>query len=635
MKNKLPPFIIYLLLVFIQLMLLFYIARKLLFNIVISCSDNAFKANFENAYQLGFKFDLMVSTYLVIIPFLIFSISFLFNKTAKKAHRIIFFLTNFAFVFSLLACCVDIPFYQNFNSRLTNAVLMWISEPSVMMEFVRTEPKFYPFIFSFLIISALFIFVNRFISKKLFRNYKEINYSLWFRILIFIPSLILVAWGIRGSNIKRPVQIRDAFVSNNAFQNQVALNPVHTYFDSFDIFKVKYFEDETAIKNVQSFLQLDQTSNSISRKVNGNDSIKKNVVYVLMESMSAEMMGAYGNKKNLTPFLDSLCKQTLWFDNFYSCGIHTCNGIFGGIYGFPALMNGHPMSNLASSQLYYKGLPGVLKDNNYYNTFFCTHQPTFDNMEFFLKRNYYDKLYSSDNYPPNKIVNCWGISDEYLYEFALRDIDSVYANKKRFFSTILTISTHPPQMMPTNTVYKPKSKEVLDQVFEYTDWAVKNFMKECSTKPWYNNTVFVFVGDHGINLPSDYDAPLSLNRVPLIFFEPGNPKRKETSHNFGMQIDIMPTLLSILEIPYTNNTIGQDLTKEKRPYAFFTQDNKLGIINENNFLVLDKSGFESFYHLTKSEITEEEKQKEIDAMKNYTYSFLQTAQWLIDNKKTE
>lgn len=569
-----------------------------------------------------------------------YSFQFLFNKNYKALNSALVLIMQLLLIFSILVLCVDIPYYSFFKSRLTTSVLMWMGDIEQSLKFMVSEEKFYPFIALFLFLITTSALLIKKLSRRITLSRYETSYPLQVRILIVFTLLVLTFWGMRGFNKERAPGIREAFFTEYAFINQLSLNPVFTFFDSFELFKINYTDNETAIKNAQHFLNIKHTlkTSPIAREVKGSDSaFKKNVVLILIESLSAQCMSIYGESKNVTPFLDSLSKRSLFYKNFYSSGIHTCNGVYSTLFSLPALMSTHPMSNVLSNNLIFNGLPYTLKKAGYNNVFFCTHGPNFDNLGYFLSRNNIDRLFNEKDYPGDAKENAWGVNDEWLLDYSLGKMDSLSKLNKPFCASVLTISTHPPQEMPRKTTYKPVNSRPFEQAYEFTDYALKKFMTQAATLPWYTNTIFVFVADHGINLPSPTDAPLSFNHVPLIIFNPQDSSIKPPNENFGMQPDIFPTIMSLLGKSYINNTIGVNLLTEKRPYAFFSQDNRLCVINDEYYLVIYKSGNESLFRY-KNNLTDnvaDQHPELVEDMKKYAYSFLQTTQWMIENKKTE
>jgi phosphoglycerol transferase MdoB-like AlkP superfamily enzyme len=363
-----------------------------------------------------------------------------------------------------------------------------------------------------------------------------------------------------------------------------------------------------------------------------------NVVLVLIESMSANRMGIYGNERNLTPNLDSLCRNSVFFDQCYSNGIHTNAGIYSSIYGMPIMMMQHPMLNGHSETAQFTGLPVTLKDLGYETIFFCTHPKTFDNLDIFLNRNGFDMISDQFDYPDTAIANSWGVGDETLLEHAHDRLNKIAQDSvdQPFFATILTITTHPPFTLPGFTKFKPTRTDPVEITYEYTDWAIKCFMDSVAQEPWYKNTVFVFVGDHGVNIPGPYEVPLSYNHVPLIIHAPALFPKPMLRHDLANQTDIFPTIMGLLRQDYVQNTLGYDLFREKRPFAIFSQDLKMGVIDDQHLYIARKSGKETLFDYEKAfgeDILAKNKVL-TDSMRNYYCSQLLVAEYMILGNKT-
>ncbi len=206
---------------------------------------------------------------------------------------------------------------------------------------------------------------------------------------------------------------------------------------------------------------------------------------------------------------------------------------------------------------------------------------------------------------------------------------------KPFFATLLTITAHPPFILPAFTKFKAKSTDPVDITYEYADWSIRQFMDSCAKQPWYDQTVFVFLGDHGINPKGPQDVPINYNHIPLIIHAPKLFPKPEVRHQLANQIDVFPTIMGLLDRDYVQNTLGYDLFREKRPFAFFSQDHKLGVVNSQYLYVARKSGRETMYDYRNGYGIDVIKQHEAlaDSMKNYATSMLQVSQWLIKEKK--
>lgn len=591
----------------------------------------------REAFKIGLWFDITVASYALLLPYLLLTLAFIWPREHRRLFAFIRFYCGAVVLISLIICATDVPYFNFFNSRLTTAAVHWKNNLQVA-KYILSEVKYYPFI----LVCAFCIWgtgrLMRNIWKRTWapstpasRNYRVIATSL--------ASLLMLCglWG--GATPKTPDMKRATF-SNDGFINQLTLNPVHTWFDSYFDFDIHVAKLDKAIARVQAQLGIRNASgmSPIAREHHFQSAAKPmNVVLVLVESMSADRMGIFGNPKNLTPGLDSLARNSVFFDNCFSNGIHTNAGLYSSIYGMPIIMMEHPMNNGRSEYLDFTGLPVTLREKGYVTEFFCTHPKTFDNLDVFLQKNGYDHISDLADYPPEKVANSWGVGDETLFDHALVTMDKLASDPsgKPFFSTILTITTHPPFILPAFTKFKPRSTDPIEITYEYTDWAITNFMDSCSRKPWYNNTVFVFVGDHGVNIRGQYDVPLSYNHVPLIIHAPGLFEKPEVRHQLANQTDIFPTIMGLIQQDYTQNTLGFDLFKEKRPFAFFSQDHKMGVVNERFLYVARKSGKETLidYRSGSTEDISHLYPALVDSMKNYACSNLQVAQWMIDTGK--
>ena len=405
--------------------------------------------------------------------------------------------------------------------------------------------------------------------------------------------------------------------------------------------KVHWLDDAEALKLVRGFYKLstpDQFGTPLARACNNDpaSNTPANLVLIIMESMSAEKMSHFGNQDQLTPFLDSLSGKSLCFDNFYSAGRHTYNGIFSSLYSYPAILAEHPMSSPAFRD--YTGLPVTLKENGYETIFFTTHDPSFDNMGTFLRTHGFNQLISQNDYDSRQIQSAFGVPDHVMFQYAVDTLTQLSQNKKPFFASFMTVSDHAPYHIPAHIPFQARSSAIEKQVVEYADWSLKNFFNLCSGKPWFKNTIFVFVADHGCVMgESKYDIPLSYHHIPFLVYSADTSlihPRHETA--FGGQIDIFPTLMDILHRSFVNNTPGIDLLKEQRPYAFFSSDDRIGCIDDSNFYVYNLNGSSYLYNYRQKDASNklDQFQGRADTMKNYAFSIMQFSKWMMDHKLT-
>lgn len=637
-KSFFPQHILFLTSVFATGIVLCFIFRLILlfsnWNLITLQSK---KFIFYAIFNRGILFDININAYFLIFPFLILTILYFFNNFSRKILNFVNFIILIFYIFLILVASSDIPYFKYFNSRITRAILNWTDNLTLMFKELLGYKNFYPFIFLFFILSFGIIFWVKYLSKRLIINNikkdsltKKISFSLIF--------LILLILGIRGEwNFKhRPITAEDSFFSDDNFVNQLGINAVFSFFDSFRALRFDKFENEVALKNVKKYLKITKTESysPLARKINFSDSSKKpNVVIILMESMSSVKMN-----RTLTPFLDSLSQVSLYFPNVFSAGIHTYNGIFSTLFSFPALMHEKIIASPLGAGKIFAGISNVLSKNNYQTIFFCTGDKTFDNMNGFLIPNGFQNFVSEENFPAEKIENGWGVSDNTMFNFSISKLDSLFEQRKPFLSVFVTVTSHEGNDLPREKNFIPHSKNKVDQLYEYSDWAISQFFKQISQKKWFSNTIFALIGDHGQNFSPIYDMDLSYHQCPLIIFSPSKEYfQPQNIEKLGLQIDVFPTLMGIVKIPYVNNTLGINLLTEKRDFAYFSADNKLGCLNEKYFLIIRNNGEESLYEWkeksTKNYISQQKML--VDSMKTYIFSMLQATQWILENNKTE
>lgn len=605
------------------------------------------------ALFMGFRFDTVVSGYLLALPLAVLIVADLAGKLSATLLRAV---TAFAVVLYCIAffiCAADIPFFNNFSTRLNITVLNWTNSPLFMIKLVVQEWSYLIYFFLFIAVLVLYL---RLIRKSRKRFEEEIRSTagtfekkkFFARLGFSLLAALLLFIGIRGRVAqKSPIQVGTAYFSNYSFPNQLGLNPVFTFLRSYLESKkernksLHFMDDQQSVKNVQAYLGIQAGSENpgfpIARTVKGADSsfAKHNVVLVIMESMSANYMKRFGEDKKLTPVLDSLAENGYSFDNFYSAGIHTFNGIYSSLYAYPALMAKHTMEGVVIPEM--TGLPKTLRDNGYGTVYFTTHDDQFDNVAGFLSANNFQRIVSQKDYPSSEVVSTLGVPDHYMFEFAVPVLNEMNEGRRPFFAAFMTATNHGPFIVPGNIPFKAHYKGEREPCVEYSDWAIGQFMKNAAKQSWFSNTIFVFVADHGAPHERNvYDMPLSYNHIPLIIYAPGILREKRVISNPGGQIDIYPTVCGLLNMTYINNTPGQDLLREKRPYMFFSADNKIGVIDSSDYYIWYTDGRENLYNFRTSSTTDQlpVKKAKADSMRTYAQSMLQASQWLIANKRT-
>lgn len=285
-----------------------------------------------------------------------------------------------------------------------------------------------------------------------------------------------------------------------------------------------------------------------------------NVVLVTIESLSAEYLGSFGNKRGLTPNLDELSKRGLWFSNFYATGTRTDRGLEAVTLSIPPTP-GRSIVKRVGRESGYGSLGQQFKAQGYDSVFIYGGRGYFDNMNAFFGGNGY-RIVDQSSVPEAEIQfsNAWGMCDEDIYAQTLKVADADHADGKPFFLQLMTTSNHRPFTYPADRIDIP-SGAGRDGAVKYTDFAIGQFLAQAKHKPWFKQTVFVFLADHTAGSAGKEDLPVGNYHVPLFIYAPDViPPREITK--VSSQIDLAPTLLGLLNLDYTSTFFGRNVLRE-------------------------------------------------------------------------
>lgn len=652
--SNLYPILSYILKIHLLALLILGAIRGVLLLTNISNTDNASFSLIVEAFHLGLYIDNMPVSCIsaIAIAGALFIACFDSLKITAIKCLNIYYIILYTIIFGISVA--DIPYFNYFFKHLDIGVLDWLKHDSEGYKMILAESSYYKYFALFVLVVAILVFcVIRF--GKIWKDYtKRITKRDKATIIKYVAmSLFLLLICFMGVNKRyykmNKITLWTTYLTTNSFINELTNSPIYTCWLSFIIPEYKDKEVSHIISTEDAFALLkkdflyqdfNENTSPVSRKVTSDkEESRMNVVVVIMESMSNNFIT---NSPHLTPFLNKLKDQSYYFPNFYSQAIHTNQGIFASLYGLPSLFDKTIMDNRVVSRAsnagqlpLCEGLPINLLKKGYYNNFYVAHEKSYNNMDRFLFLNGYkiEDIIGKESYPQSEYVSPWGVNDGYLFRYAVQDIEN--KDGKPFFTTILTITNHPDYVIPKEFEYV-NPDNTSDQAIFYSDYCIQQFMEEASKKDWYKNTIFVFTGDHGrMDNTRKYEMPLCLNHVPLIIYSPSFTETPKMIENFGAHSDIFPTVMGLLNMNYDNNSLGIDLLKEKRPYATFTSDDKLGCINDRFLYCYNiVSKREIMYDLQTG--TEEDVSQiypnEFDSIRNYAAATVQATNYLINNE---
>lgn len=396
-----------------------------------------------------------------------------------------------------------------------------------------------------------------------------------------------VYFGIDANSIK---------INNDHYSTELGKNGWYGLFSAFqrnelpyDKFYLTLTHDE-AFGNLHNLLAIPgekrlhpQDIYSVARSVKpATASSKPNVVLITVESLSAEFVAKYGNTTGLTPNINKLMGQSLVFNKYYATGNRTVRGLEAEAMGIPPTPGSSIIRQNNNEGLYTIG--SVLKAHGYDNKFIYGGYGYFDNMNYFFTHNGFGSVDQSDMSSKEiTFSNAWGVADDNLLDRTLVEADKSYMAQKPFFSLVMTTTNHRPYTFPEGRIDLPQGHR--EGAVKYTDWAIGDFLEKAKSKPWFNNTIFIITGDHCASSAGHTELPVEKYHVPLVVYAPKLVKPREVNALVS-QMDLPPTIMGFLNLPYTSRFFGTDMLKLKKERALFATYQAMGYYTPGNLVVL-------------------------------------------------
>ena len=383
--------------------------------------------------------------------------------------------------------------------------------------------------------------------------------------------------------------------SENRVVNELAANGVYSFFNAalhssldYPAYYLSLPDDEAderlrrLVKETAADFYPD--SDHIERHIRGSGLPKRlNVVVLLEESLGAEFVGAYGDRRGLTPNLDRLSKRSLLFTNVYATGTRTVRGMEAVSASFPPV----PAESIVKRP-HNEGLfnwSTVMAKNGYAPTFIYGGYGTFDSMNQFFGANGYHVIDRTDMDSP-RFGNIWGVSDEDLLRHAMKVFDEQHARGERIFSIVMTTSNHKPYTFPPGVDGVPEKGGGRDAGVRYADYAIGWFIDTVRSKPWFDDTVFVIVADHGARVYGRADIPVTTYQIPFLLYSPKHVKPGSVD-TLTSQIDVAPTVLGLLGLSYDSTFFGRDVLRDPRPGRFIPMNHNRDVALFNGTHIIE------------------------------------------------
>lgn len=511
---------------------------------------------------------------------ILFGFMLFLPKQRFKIRNSLYFFTLFLYVLLIIFNAVsEYFFYNEFGVRYNFIAVDYLIYTN---EVIGNIMESYPIIPLFSIIFALTAVVTWYIFKKTKDSLLDLP-NLFQKGILLVSFLILVG-------ISLVLVPKISFKKGNTYQKEIASNGMVKFYDAFtnntlDFFKFYPTIDQKLAEN-NTLLALGTTSlkrNIVSEK---SPELHKNVVLISIESFSADFMKIYGNKEEITPFLDQLAQKSLLFTNLYATGNRTVRGLEALTLCIPPTAGESIIKRETENKNKFT-TGNVFKSKGYTIKYLYGGYSYFDNMKDFFQGNGY-QIVDRDNFKPEEIsfANVWGVCDEDMAKKAISEMNKDYQFGKPFFHHWMTVSNHRPFTYPDGKIDIPGNAKSRNGGVKYTDYSIKKFFEMAEKQPWYKNTVFVIVADHCASSAGKTELPMDKYRIPAMIYAPDFIKPNKF-YNLTSQIDIMPTLFGLLNFNYESKFLGQDVfSKNYVPRAYIATYQDLGFIKDNYLTVI-------------------------------------------------
>ena len=513
------------------------------------------------------------------LKILFFALMLFLPKQRLKIRNSLYFTTLFLYVLLIIFNAVsEYFFYNEFGVRYNFIAVDYLIYTT---EVIGNIMESYPIVPLF---TAIFV-VTGLATWWIYKKTKDS--------LLQLPNLVqkLTLLGVFAVLLAISLSFAEKInlKKGNIFQQEIAANGMVKFYEAFSNNTLDFFtfyptlDQKTAERN--TLLPLGTTT--LNRTITSEKpELQKNVVLISIESLSAAYMKAYGYEESVTPFLDQLAQKSLFFTNLYATGNRTVRGLEALTLCIPPTAGESVIKREKENKNKFT-TGSVFKSKGYSVKYLYGGYSYFDNMKDFYGGNGYE-IVDRDNFTPEEITfaNVWGVCDEDMAKKAIIEMNKDYKAGKPFFHHWMTVSNHRPFTYPEGKIDIPADSKSRKGGVKYTDYSIMKFFEMAQKQPWFKNTVFVIVADHCSSSAGKTELPMDKYRIPAMIYAPEFVAPQKFSQ-VTSQIDVMPTVLGLLNFKYQSKFLGQDVfSKNFVPRAYIATYQDLGFIKDNYLTVI-------------------------------------------------
>lgn len=529
----------------------------------------------------GLSLDLSMGLYVICIPFLCMGVSIWWpTHLLRIILHFYYLIISIAFA---LAFVVDTSLYEFWLFKLDASCLQYLETPTEAMASVSTGYIIGRLLAVILLAVGIYqSYLNLTkVPNQCFYLPNSVNLRTKFaEFAFFLISIPLIVIGIRGGLGESTTNIGQVYYSQNQFLNHSAVNPVFSFFASFE---------KTATNNVTYHFMEDKEFERIVSELYNTESIgidtllttqQPNIIIILLESCGGQFTEISG-RTDITPNLNRLAHEGIYFTNCYANSWRTDRGTVCTWSGYPSF----PTMSVMKMPSKSRSLPNMARtlqqERGYSTHYIYGGDINFTNMRSYLvSGGFSDLTWKSDYTKKDQASANWGVRDDITFETLYQLTTTMPPPYIIGFSTL---SSHSPWDVPIHHF----DDEVLN-AFYYLDQCLGQFVEKLRRRDDWGNTLIVMLPDHGIvNDGLDESNPL-LNHIPMIWVG-GAVKESRRIEQICNQTDLPATLLGQLGINHDAYTFSRDVMSRTytRPIAIHTYDDGFTMIDSTSFVNYD------------------------------------------------
>ncbi len=537
-----------------------------------------------SVFAHSIKLDLATACYFMIFPFLLLLLQSLWSpKWLNTINKVYSGILIFGYSLSAAA---EMGIYAEWKTKLTYKVIKYLSHPSEIYNSAETGTFFLLVLLFAAMFAAGFYTYLRWFYCDFSKVRVPFRQSIVFAVVL--PPLLFI--GLRGGVQQIPINQSQSYFSDHNILNLAAVNT------AFNLY-ISIFENLGNIRQNPYLLMDDKQAAEIMKglysvekdtTVSVLTTTRPNIVLLIMESWSADLIKELGGEAGITPQFSKLASEGILFNSIYASGSRSEQGmacIFG---GFPA----HPVSSITVQPDKFIKLPSLVRDlkkQNYSTAFYFGGQLIYGNIKSYIIFNGFTQVMEGENFPASIPRGKLGIHDEYSLGYLVNDLDKFH---QPFLASLFTVSTHSPwdQPFPKLLKWGGNEQEYINAAY-YTDHCLGEFFRKARQKDWYSNTLFIIVADHSHNSYRNWHPEsMEYHKIPLLFYgDVIKPEfRGKACSKLGNQHDIAKTLLYQLGLPHQSYKYSKNLFNPYTPgFAYYSTEDGAGWIHGPNYYTFE------------------------------------------------